>query len=928
MKVVNTKINGFDNPIGFELKEVSCSWVVEGTSSSKQEHAKIKVSLDESFSEIIYIKEGKDLSSIGELLEVELKPRTRYYYRVEVVGDEGDSALSETAFFETGKMDEAWQAEWIGCKEEDDFHPVFTYNFSSKGKVKKARIYICGLGVYEAYLNGEKVGDEYLAPFLSDYKAELQYQTYPITDQLKHENNIKIYVGKGWFIGKFGLNSAKNIFGSRMGVIAEIHLEYEDGSTELITTDENWSYCGSDIEDSNIYDGEIYNRCLWDDRDNSLKPVEIIRPDREDSNTYNMVKEHLVERFSLPVIVKDEISVKEVITTPKGETVLDMGQNFAGFIEFKSELPKGSKVVLDFGEVLQEGNFYNENYRDAKSQFVYISNGEEEVVRPHFTYFGFRYVRVTGWVGELDPSDFTGKVVYSDLNRTGFIETSDEKINQLYSNCLWGQKSNFIDMPTDCPQRSERLGWTGDAQVFAPTASYNMDTRAFYRKFLRDLRHEQKRMDGGVPNYIPNTGDLGGTSSAWGDAATFIPNTLFNYYGNIEEMKTYYPMMKDWVDYVTEEAEKSGNKYLYSTGSHFGDWLALDGVTSQSFKGGTEDYYIASVYYYRSAEILSEMAARLGKFEEAEEYMVLSEHIKEAILAEYFTPTGRLAIDTQTAYIIALKFGVYKDKARVIEQFRNRLQKDCYRIKCGFVGAPLLCTVLSENGMEDLAYDFLFQEEFPSWLYCVNLGATTIWERWNSILEDGTISGTGMNSLNHYAYGSVMEFIYAHVAGIRAAEPGFRKAVIEPKPNMKFKYVKCQYDSVSGTYVSNWEIKEDGKVHVHVEVPFNAEATLILPRCEDPAKHLGSGSYDFEYMPTSDYRLIYHKETRLEQLKEDEEAMEILAEKLPAAVGLIKSGNPEMGSKKLEDLYQMGYMGFKPEDIKATIDELCKLKRW
>ncbi|PRX27201.1 alpha-L-rhamnosidase [Orenia metallireducens] len=928
MKVVNTKINGFDNPIGFELKEIICSWIVEDTYSSKQEYAKIEVSLDESFSDVLYIKEGKDLSSIGELLEVELQPRTRYYYRVEVAGDQGDSAVSKTDFFETGKMYEAWQAEWIGTKKEDDFHPIFTYNFSTKGKVKKARIYICGLGLYEAYLNGEKIGDEYLAPFLSDYKTELQYQTYPITNQVQEENKIEVYVGKGWFMGKFGLNSAKNIFGSKMAVIAEIHLEYEDGSTELITTDENWSYCGSDIEDSNIYDGEIYNRCLWDDRDNSLKPVEIIRPDREDSNTYNMVKEHLVDRFSLPVIVKEEIIVKEVITTPKGETVLDMGQNFAGFIEFKSELPKGSKVVLDFGEVLQEGNFYNENYRDAKSQFIYISNGEEEVVRPHFTYFGFRYVRVTGWVGELDPSDFTGKVVYSDLNRTGFIETSDEKINQLYSNCLWGQKSNFIDMPTDCPQRSERLGWTGDAQVFAPTASYNMDTRAFYRKFLRDLRHEQKRMDGGVPNYIPNTGDLGGTSSAWGDAATFIPNTLFNYYGNIEEMKTYYPMMKDWVDYVTEEAEKSGNKYLYSTGSHFGDWLALDGVTSQSFKGGTEDYYIASVYYYRSAEILSEMAARLGKSEEAEEYMVLSEHIKEAILAEYFTPTGRLAIDTQTAYIIALKFGVYKDKARVIEQFRNRLQKDCYRIKCGFVGAPLLCTVLSENGMEDLAYDFLFQEEFPSWLYCVNLGATTIWERWNSILEDGTISGTGMNSLNHYAYGSVMEFIYAHVAGIRAAEPGFRKAVIEPKPNMKFKYVKCQYDSVSGTYVSNWEIKEDGKVHVHVEVPFNAEATLILPRCEDPAKHLGSGSYDFEYMPTSDYRLIYHKETRLEQLKEDEEAMEILAEKLPAAVGLIKSGNPEMGSKKLEDLYQMGYMGFKPEDIKATIDELCKLKRW
>jgi alpha-L-rhamnosidase len=916
MKIEKIKINGIRNPVGFSYNQVKCSWTVEEFSSTIQKYVKIEVSTDETMENILYIKEGKDLSSIGEVFEIILQPRTTYFFRITVEGDKRESAVSEISYFETGKMGEAWTADWVGPSKEHEFHPMLFKSFEARSKVKRGRIYVCGLGFYEAYLNGEKIGNDYLAPFLNDYFTELQYQTYDITPMINENNRIEISLGNGWYKGRFGLDDASNNFGDRFAAIAELHLEYEDGRNEVIATDTSWNYKGSEIEDSGIYDGEILNRLLWKDRENTVYGVEKIDLD----------KKKLVERFSLPVVVKESIKPVELIHTPAGEWVFDMGQNFAGYVEFTADLPLGTKVTLDFGEVLQKGNFYNENYRSAKTQFVYVSNGEMEIVRPHFTFFGFRYVRVTGWSGEINIDNFIGKVVYSDLDRTGFIETSNEKINRLYSNCVWGQKSNFLDVPTDCPQRDERLGWTGDAQVFAATASYNMDTRAFYDKFLRDLRNEQVRMNGGVPNYIPNIGSLSGACSVWGDVATFVPRTLLEYYGDKEVIGRYYLLMKDWVNYITKIDEQNGCHHLYDTGFHFGDWLAQDGVTPQSFKGETDDYYIASVYYYESTCILSEMAELIGEIEDAEKYRVLAEQIKKAIFNEYFSPTGRLTIDTQAAYIIALKFGVYIDKEKVLNGFKLRLEKDCFKIKCGFVGAPLLCSVLCENEMEDLAYHFLFQEGFPSWLYCVNLGATTIWERWNSLLEDGTVSGTGMNSFNHYAYGSIMEFMYRHVAGIQPVGKGFRKVKFAPKLNMKFRYVNCRYESVSGTYVSNWRINEDGTVTVHFEVPFNCSAEALLPRYEGGVVSLESGSHDITYIPTKDYRKIFGAESRLEELSVNEKAMKILSGKLPIAAGMIASGDKESLSKSLGQLFYMGFMGFKSEDVQATIDEVMKLE--
>lgn len=925
MKIVNTRINGIVNPAGFLYDTVSCSWQVTETQAKGQAQARIEVSLSQDFEEILYTKEGAALNAAGEELTLVLKPRTTYYYRISVTAENGEHAVSETSFFETGKMHEPWRAEWIGMPEGETMHPVFSKEFTLDKEVKRARLYVTAAGVFEAYLNGQKLGAEYLTPYLTDYEKIIQVITFPAEAFLEEKNTLEICVGKGWYMSVFGLELKAENYGSRMAAIGELHLEYADGSGAVIGTDSSWSYCGSLVEDSGIYLGEIYNCLLWDGKANEKQPVQVLRGGPDTPGMENLRKDNLQDRLSLPVLAKEELRVQEVIHTPAGETVLDMGQNFAGFVEFWAELPRGTRVTLDFGEILQQGNFYNGNYRDAKSQFVYVSRGERELVRPHFTFFGFRYVRVTGWVGEPDPADFCGRVLYSDITRTGWVETGHAKINRLYENTLWGLKSNFLDIPTDCPQRSERLGWTGDAQVFAPTASYHMDTRAFYHKFLRDLKVEQARIHGAVPNFLPNFGHPEAVSSVWGDVAAIIPETLYCYYGNKTDAKYNYDLIKGWVDYLTRRDQERGQKYLFDFDFGFGDWLALDGSTPTSFSGGTDMGYIGSMYYYNSTRILAEQAELLGYQEEAGGYRELAGKIREAILKEYFSENGRLAVNNQAAYVIALKFGVFRQRERILKEFGAKLKLDCSQIKCGFVGAPLLCTVLAENGMTELAYDFLLKEGFPSWLYSVNLGATTIWERWNSVLPDGTISDTGMNSLNHYSYGSVMEFLYAYIAGIRPLTPGFGQAIIEPRPDVRLGYVNCRYDSVSGSYVSNWSIEEDGSLKVHVEIPFGCTASLRLPGYETPEMTLDAGSYDFAYLPKKSFRQPYHAGTSLARLAQDERAVGILGQYAPALAGMARSGDPEMGAKSLEDLMKMTWMPFEPEKLAQAIEEIGQL---
>lgn len=915
MRIENVRINGMENPAGFDFETACVSWKVREASGKEQQNVKIEVSLTEAFEEVFYVKEGKELNSAAEKLEFDQNAHTRYYVRVTVTDDKGETAVSEPAYFETGKMEEPWVGKWITTEKEDTFHPLFVKSFEAKKNLASARLYICGLGLFTAELNGKKVGDEVLTPYYSNYHDEEQYLTFDITENVKEQNRLTVSLGNGWFKGKFGLNNQSNNFGDEFKLIAELRLVYEDGEVQVIGTDETWEYISSDVEDDGIYDGEIINHLLWKEKENLLKKAVLTESEGK-----------LVARYSLPVIEMEDMPVKEVIHTPLGETVLDFGQNFAGYVTFRNHLPEGTRITFDHGEILQDGNFYNENYRSAKSQFVYVSDGRDELVRPSFTYFGFRYVRVTGWPGEAKAEDFTGKVLYSKMDRTGYIETGHKGVNRLFLNVLWGQKSNFIDFPTDCPQRDERLGWTGDAQVFSGTASFNMDTTAFYHKFLHDLRNEQVKYDGILPGVIPVLDPNGPIfSSVWGDIATILPMVVYEHSGNVETLRENYPMMKDWVDKITKEDKARGQKYLYDFGNQLGDWLALDGRTEQSMEGGTDAYYIGSNYYAMSVQKTATAAEILGYKEDEAYYEDLYEKIKAAIIREYFTETGRLAIDSQTGYIVALYSGIYRDKEAVVAGLKARFYKDCYKLKGGFTGAPILCRVLAENGFEEDAFYFLMQEEYPGWMHCINLGATTIWERWNSVLDDGHLSGTMMNSLNHYSYGSVVEYLYRDVAGLKALEPGFKKALITPLMNGKLKYMNMIYDSAYGEYKVSWKVLKDGNVSVDVQVPFGCSAVIGLPFYEGEVTEVTAGNFHYEYRPTEDLRQRYNHKTMFKDMMHDPEAMKVIERVSPMLMYFLSTGNQDYFYESIQSLEKLFYMGFTREIVDNLSAELSKL---
>ena len=896
------------------MEDLRCAWKVTETVARRQALAVVEIARDGDFSLILYKKEGTDLNQAAEVLTFVPQPRTRYYLRVTVKADSGETAVSDTAYFETGKMDEPWTGQWIAMEEADTFHPVFSRDFSPAKRVAGARLYVTGLGLFTAELNGRKIGDEVLTPYYSNYRDEVQVMTYDITGLLEKENHLSVTLGNGWYKGRFGLAGQKENFGSRFMMIGEIHLDYTDGTRAVIPTDSSWTYAPSDTLASDLYDGETIDRLSGTGRAAEKHAVPVEAPGKP------------VDRVSLPVREMETLAVQEVITTPAGETVLDFGQNFAGYVAFLSRQPSGTAITLDFGEILQEGNFCNANYRSAKARFTYVSDGREEWVRPSFTYYGFRYVRVTGWTGEVRTGDFAGMVLYSDIARTGTIETGHAGINRLFQNALWGQKSNAVDFPTDCPQRDERLGWAGDAQVFAGTASYNMDTAAFYNKFIHDLRLEQEKLDGILPGVIPVFDPEAAIfSSVWGDIATFLPTVLYEHFGDAAALKRYYPMMRDWVDKITREDAARGQRYLFDYGNQLGDWLSLDGRTEQSMKGGTDDYFIASCYYAMSVQKTADAAAALGSGEDEARYRELYKKIDSAVLKEYFSETGRLCVDTQTGYITALYAGIYVDKERIVEGLKSRLYRDCYKIKGGFAGAPVMCRVLAENGLEEEAFYFLLQEGYPGWLHCVNLGATTIWERWNSVLDDGRLSGTMMNSLNHYAFGAVVEYLYRDVAGLKALAPGFKKALITPLVNPGLGYMKMAYDSPFGLYRSEWRILEDGRVEAEFEVPFGCSAVIGLPYDDSPVREVEAGVHRVTYQPTTDLRCRYTQKTLFKEMAHDPRAMEIIDRISPLLQHFLSSGDEEFLNESLSTIQGMAFLGFSEEVIGQLTEELTRL---
>ncbi len=481
--------------------------------------------------------------------------------------------------------------------------------------------------------------------------------------------------------------------------------------------------------------------------------------------------------------------------------------------------------------------------------------------------------------------DFTCCVVFSDLDETGCLQTSDDKVNRLFQNTLWSQRSNFLDIPTDCPQRDERMGWTGDAQVFCRTASFHMDTYAFYASWLQDLWAEQQMQNGMVgsvvPSFLPEKTDVAGFvnggGAVWGDCAVILPWTLYSQYGDPAILRRQYPSMKAWVDWLVRRDQANGFTHLHIPGFQYGDWLALDGPVQGGTEGGTEAAYIGSAYYCHAAELVSKAAAVLGEHADADAYGRLAGEIRTAIQNEYFTPNGRTALKTQTSYVLALALNLTGShlRPRVAAQLCARLEADHRHLQTGFAGTPFLCSVLSESGHSGMAYDVFFQEDYPSWLYEVNMGATTVWERWDSILPDGHISGTGMNSLNHYAYGSIAEWMYRHMAGIHPTAPGFRRFEVRPELDRRLLCVKAAYDSPLGRIESGWQRHEDGTVTVSVTIPFGALATVYLPdgSCKP---ELSAGTYCFRCTPRNGPGFGYDLSFSLTALLADPAAAAVL----------------------------------------------------
>jgi len=844
IEVSDLKCEYFKNPIGLGETSPRLSWILTSTKTDQYQTAyqvlvataqaslseksadmwnSGKVETDQSI-QVVY--EGKELGS-GE----------KYWWKVKVWDKDGKaSSWSSPASFELGLLDPGdWKAEWIKTSIEFDeiFHPspMLRKEFNMAKAVKSARLYITSKGLYHAEINGKKVGDQVLTPGWTSYHSRLQYQTYDVTSMLKTGGNaIGVMLGDGWYRAFRPNDQDRENFGKEsLDVLAQLEITYTDGSTDMIGTDGSWKSSTGPILKSSIYHGEKYDARLekpgWSSAgfdDGNWKGVEVVAHSND----------IIVYPASPPMRRLENLEPIEIMKTPEGDIVADMGQNMVGWIRLKVDCPAGTKITLRHAEVLdRDGNFYITNLRKAEQTITYIcKGGGTEVFEPHFTFQGFRFVDVDGLPGELTKDKLTGIVVNSDLPQSGTFSCNNDLINHLQHNIVWGQKGNFVDVPTDCPQRDERLGWTGDCQVFAPTACFNMDCAGFYTKWLRDLAVDQ-REDGAVPWVVPDV--LGGAGAhGWQDAATIVPWVLYQYYGDERILKDQYESMKNLVEFMRGHA---GDAYLWMPFERqFGDWLAFasDAHGARDYPGATTDMdLLMNAYFYHSTNILVKTARLIGREADVIEYSQLLGKIKSAYANEYITPNGRMNSNTQTAYVVTLSFGLIPEELE--EQAARRLARDVNKfghLTTGFLGTPELCHILTRYGYLDEAYLLLYRQEYPSWLYPVTQDATTIWERWDGQKPDGTFQDPGMNSFNHYAYGAIGDWLYRKVAGIDLdpANPAFKQFIVKPHPGGEMNDVKATYDSPHGKISSSWKI-EDGKFHLTVEVPVNSNAVIYIP---------------------------------------------------------------------------------------------------
>jgi alpha-L-rhamnosidase len=693
--------------------------------------------------------------------------------------------------------------------------------------VKRAVVYASALGLYELHINGQRMGEDYFTPGWTDYSTRVYYQTYEVTDLLRRGSNaIGGILADGWYAGYLGFGRKREHYGKDPRLLVQIEVEYADGTKQTVVTDPSWKAAYGPHLEADFLMGETYDARKempgWD------------RPGFNDSAWGDVaVTENLPSKVqSNPgVTVKRQLQIEPIeITEPKkGAFIFDLGQNFAGWARLKVEGDSGTKVVLRFAEVLNpEGTIYTTNLRAARCTDTYILKGKgTEIWEPRFTYHGFRYVEVTGYPGIPGPDAITGIVVHSDTPVVGSFECSNPMVNKLYSNITWSQRSNFIEVPTDCPQRDERLGWTGDAQIFIRTATYNMDVAAFFTKWLVDLEDAQTPQ-GAFPDVAPHKVAMGSGVPAWGDAGVICPWTVLEVYADVRVIEKHYESMKKWIAYL-----KTNSKNLLRPAYGYGDWVAVGSDTPKDV--------IATAYFAYSTRLVSKMAAVIGRYQDAEQYENLFQQIKDAFNKAYVSDDGKIKGDTQTCYCLALYFDLLDEEKRgqATDHLIEALRRKDWHLSTGFVGLSYLLPTLTQTGHLDIAYQLLNNDTFPSWGYSIKNGATTIWERWDGWTEEKGFQDPGMNSLNHYAFGSVGRWLFGTVAGIDTDVPGYKQIVIRPRPGGGLTYAGATYNSIAGKIESHWKIVRD-TFTLEVTVPANTTAAVYVP-AKDAETVLESG---------------------------------------------------------------------------------------
>lgn len=847
-RVSGVKINHFDSPVGTGDR-IRLTWILECPLVCViQEAYQIQLSDQADFSECLY-ESGwvKSRQSAHVELPVKniLKSCMAYYIRVRVrVSGQrkgsarvllGESDFSKTASFVTGVLDNReWKADFISGEKESEKEESASTRLQKQicisGEVSQAYVCTTALGLYHFYINGEKVGQDELTPGWTSYHKHLCYQTYDVTECFREgENTLSALVGAGWYKGKMGFLLLRNNYGDRTAFLMQLVVRYQDGREETFLTDESWEAAEGPVLFSEIYDGEIYDarkeEPVWNRKTEKVEfPYEVLTP-----------------QSGCCVQVTDRIPAEKIFVTPRGETVVDFGQNLSGWVECSFSGKEGEELAYKCFETLDaEGNVYTDNLRTAKQEIHYICKGGETVYHPHFTFQGFRYAVIEKFPGELQPKNFTALALHSQMEQTGSFSCSNTLVNQLQHNILWGLKSNFVDIPTDCPQRDERMGWTGDAQIFCRTSCFLMNTYPFFEKWLRDVAADQTP-EGGVPHVVPDIVSnrdhndwllSQGTHSAaaWADAAVINPWTMYQIYGDTDILEKQYESMKKWIRFMEEHS----NDYIWNYRLQFGDWVALD-AEEGSYYGATPNDLTCTAYYAYSTGLFARIAKVLGCSEDAACYSRLYAKIVDKFRSTFFDEEGRMTAQTQTAHIVALYFNLvpeqYREKtaARLVEL----LAEHDGHLVTGFVGTPYFCHALSENGYVDEAYSLLLKEDFPSWLYQIKKGATTVWEHWDGLKPDGTMWSPAMNSFNHYAYGAVGDWLYRVALGLGVDEqrPGYRHSIISPRTGHAFDWAEGSFQSSYGTLKIRWERqKKDGNsiIVLCVTIPANTTARIRL----------------------------------------------------------------------------------------------------